>query len=314
MGGVDANGYRTPDTNFVSTTLGVLDGGEPDEDYMTFIYGPNGVGGDDYNSVFTPSLSVDPNSQYYFWLQDGLALDGKMYIFALMMGQFFDIGGVTRITIPLDPCEPYGLDLANHIQVRSPFSPDNGLHDPFMFSAAIMSNTADACAPDPDGYVYIYGWEDSGQSKNLIASRVLPADFEDFNDWRYWDGAAWSSDINDCNSVVGDTAPELSVSPLPDGKYLLVFQEGTVEPYVAYRIGSSPVGPFGAMKRIFYTPEPDVWPANGVATYNAKAHPQLSQPGKLLISYNSGGTDNSIADIYMPRWLRMPLSIIDPNY
>ena len=65
-------------------------------------------------------------------------------------------------------------------------------------------------------------------------------------------------------------------------------------------------GPFGEIKEIWRTPEAD----QGLFCYNAKAHPNLSQPGELLISYNTITLDfwNDIqknAHIYRPRFVRL---------
>ena len=47
---------------------------------------------------------------------------------------------------------------------------------------------------------------------------------------------------------------------------------------------------------------------NGNNTYNAKAHPALSGPDELIISYNVNGDDCfRYADIYRPRFLRLAM-------
>jgi hypothetical protein len=99
---------------------------------------------------------------------------------------------------------------------------------------------------------------------------------------------------------------ELSVTPLDDGRYLLVFQVLGISDKVGIMIGASPVGPFSEIQEIWRTPEID----DGLLPYNAKAHPALSKPGELLISYNTISFDfwNDIkkdAHIYRPRFIRM---------
>jgi hypothetical protein len=37
----------------------------------------------------------------------------------------------------------------------------------------------------------------------------------------------------------------LSVSPLPDGRYAMVFQVNGISSYVGLRLGKTPYGPFG---------------------------------------------------------------------
>ena len=96
------------------------------------------------------------------------------------------------------------------------------------------------------------------------------------------------------------------MTALPDGRFLLVFQVAGISDKVGMRIGTSPVGPFGDIHELWVTPEY----AEGLLPYNAKAHPALSRPGELLISYNTITADfwNDIrkdAHIYRPRFIRL---------
>jgi len=87
----------------------------------------------------------------------------------------------------------------------------------------------------------------------------------------------------------------------------LVFQLDTIGRDVVGRVASSPIGPFGPTRRIWRCPEPDRWP--GAWCYNAKAHPHLSGPGELLISYNVNTRSLEdllgVAEIYRPRFIRV---------
>ena len=122
-----------------------------------------------------------------------------------------------------------------------------------------------------------------GKTKNLLAARVKPKYFEDFAQWKYWDGSEWTTNMTRAKAITNAVSNELSVTPLPDGRYALIFQVMGLSDKVGMRIGSSPVGPFGEIKEIWRTPEAD----QGLYCYNAKAHPNLSQNGELLISYNT---------------------------
>jgi len=78
---------------------------------------------------------------------------------------------------------------------------------------------------------------------------------------------------------------------------------------VVAAIGYSPVGPFGPPRILWHAPEPDLDP--DIYTYNAKAHPHLSQPGELIVSYNVNTFDFADhfahAGIYRPRFIRVRL-------
>jgi hypothetical protein len=58
---------------------------------------------------------------------------------------------------------------------------------------------------------------------------------------------------------------------------------------------------------IYYTPE--LAEGQDIMTYNAKAHPHLSNDEELLVTYNvnssSLAANTNNADIYHPRWIRL---------
>ena len=149
-----------------------------------------------------------------------------------------------------------------------------------------------------------------GSDKSLLVARVLPKHLEHFDKWRYWDGATWNGDLSKIAGVTDKVSNELSVSPLPDGRYALVFQVGTIGTTIGMRIGSSPVGPFGPIIKLWDTTEALV--QQNFFAYNAKAHPSLSGPGELLISYNVNSFDflNDIKrhpNLYRPRFIKVKL-------
>ena len=109
---------------------------------------------------------------------------------------------------------------------------------------------------------------------------------------------------------VGDRmASEFSVTPLPDGRYINVFQLDALSTTIAVRYGASPTGPWGDAIPVYKCPDTTI--GKQVYTYGAKAHPHLSAAGELLISYhvNSFSFAQNVknADIYHPRFVRLPL-------
>ena len=143
-----------------------------------------------------------------------------------------------------------------------------------------------------------------------MVARVKPVDFETRNEWRFWDGHSWNKDINNLVAITQSVSDELSMTPLPDGRFILIFQVLGLSDKVGMRIAESPTGPFSNITEIWTTPE---W-KEGIWTYNAKAHPHLSKPGELLISYNTITPDfwNDIqknANIYRPRFIKLKFEI-----
>ena len=307
IGDVGPDDQRQSGTTMVNNTLGLLDGRSAD-DPIRFIWRRD-QDGDPTAAVVPATPDTEPGDWY--WFVDGIALGDKVQVLAMRMGLGdggvfnFAVKGMTMISHPLSS----GIDAASVEQVDAPlFVTGNGARGDIIVGGSVMANLADAGAPAADGFVYIYGTQNDALNKQLVAARVAPSDFEDFSAWRFWDGAQWVDQVEAIAPITGRISSEFSVSPLPDGRFILVFQVDGLGKEVGVRIGSSPVGPFGPVRNVWYTPEADVDP--DVYTYNAKAHPHLSPPGSLLISYNVNTfdfVDHLLhADIYRPRfvWLR----------
>lgn len=309
IGQVDENRHRLNGTTMVNNTMALLNGPAPDPAKITFFWGRTGQGAP--AALFTPQTANSQPGEWY-WLNDAAAINGKLEIFASRIrstgggGAFgFEGTGLALLSTPLNSPNPY----EDFVQVDCPAynkEPSGGRGET-IFGCSILNNTAAAGAPDPDGYIYIYGLQNDPFVKKLLVARVRPESFEDFAAWRYWNGTEWNAEMDQSAVLTGRVSSECSVSPLPNGKYILVYQEDTLGPWVSCKIGDSPVGPFGPAIHLWYCDEVDTIP--GAFVYNAKAHPHLSKPGELLISYNVNSGDfwyhfeNS--DVYHPRFIRV---------
>ena len=313
IGEVGRDGLRKPGFTLVNNTFAVLYPNQPAPENIHFFWGKEEDG--DPRAVFLPDTpETDPGDWY--WLEDGLAQDGKVHLFALRMrlgdgGPFnFAVSGVSRITLPLNSPHP----IEDQEQVDTPLyfkSADEAYEH--IFGGAILPNTPAAGAPAPDGYIYVYGTRSdlATGKKDAIVARVPPADFESFSAWRYWNGTGWVPDSGEVAPLTGTgwLSSEFSVTPLPDGRYLLAYQKFGIGQETAVRVGPSPTGPFGAPITLWTCPEANVDP--DIYCYNAKAHPHLSSPNELLISYNVNTfdfADHVYADIYRPRFIRVRLA------
>lgn len=293
----------------VHNSVAYLKGNVPEEKNIKFYFGEENEKKQP-SSLFVPTTPPSQSGDYY-WMGDGFvnhALNGDTYIFAYRMRNmdksdwsFTQVGNVI-ITLPAGSRPPY----KDQRQVETPFLyKGGGEADNGSFGAGIFVNTKDAGAPNADGYVYVYGVK--GKEKNLIVARVLPQDFEKFDEWLFWDGHNWIADMHKAAYVTNGVSNELSVSPLADGRYALVFQENGMSDIIGLRLGLSPYGPFGPMIKLWNCKESQ---HKNYFAYNAKAHPYLSKPGELLISYNVNAFDfnNEIREnpnLYRPRFIRL---------
>jgi hypothetical protein len=306
MVGEVKDGKPLPGYTMVNNSIAYIKGNDPAPSNIRFYYkeGTNGKPA----SLFIPDTSTAARPQL-FWLGDGFVnkdLGDQLYLFAYKVertgpGAFnFITPGVSIIAIPKESQPPF----PEQRQIPTSLHIRNDRLGEGNFGAGVLVNTRWAGAPMPDGYVYVYGCV--GKDKKLIVARVKPKDFELLQSWRYWDGKGWNESKDALKPVTHAVSDELSMTPLSGGRFVLIFQVGGLSEKVGLRIGESPVGPFSGIEEIWTAPE---W-KEGLWTYNAKAHLNLSKPGELLISYNTIKDDffNAIkkdAHIYRPRFIRL---------
>lgn len=289
----------------VNNSIAVLKGHDPDPKKMEFkvLKDENG----DPATLFIPK-TPETGKDDYFWLGDGFVnpADKATYLFAYRI-----------VNIPDQ--KVFGFEEVGNVLIKIPAGSEYPFKDieqfdiPFhsegpeaSMGAGVFVNTAEANAPDPDGFIYVYGVR--GENKELVAARTTPEKIAQFEEWVFWDGEGWTSDPGKAAGLGTGVSNELSVSPLTNGKYALVFQKGIFANTVAMRIGDSPAGPF--------TDEYDLWDTSTALdckecfAYNAKAHPSLSRSGELLISFNVNSFDffNDVLvhpNLYRPRFFKV---------
>ncbi len=295
-----------PGYMMIHNSVAILNGNKPVTNNMHFYWDKDETGKPE--SVFVPHTPHTQNGDYY-WLGDGFVdqeLGNSIYIFGYRVhnvsdGPFgFKEVGNTIIKIPVESVPPY----TNQEQMDTPFYLSDKTGESGSFGAGIYVNTIKAGAPNPDGFIYVYGVR--GMAKRLMVARILPKDFEQFDKWTYWNGSEWVSDIDKVADVTKDVSNELSLTALPDGRYALIFQLDGMTTTVGMRIGATPYGPFGPVIKVWDC-KPDLLKGTFLV-YNAKAHPSISKPGELLISYNINSTEfiNDLKvypNLYRPRFI-----------
>jgi len=295
IGSVSADGRREPGWALINNTMALLDGGDPNPENIRFYW----RGGDD------PAAIVEPLGEGLIWPQDGIVVGDFLYLYGIRIITGLEIGAV--VLLRTDTREPLFREYDQIEPSRLYKEQGNSIT---TFSRAILDNTAASGAPDPDGYIYLYGLREAPFQKSLKVARFLPEEIERLDLYRFWDGSGWSEARDDAVSLVEGLSAEFSVSALADGRVILVYEENDfIGGEVTVRIGESPVGPWSDPVKIWDIPETNFIP--GLFAYGAKAHPHLSTPDRLLISYHVN-TFNFVdhiryADIYRPRFIELPL-------
>lgn len=316
VGRLRADGSHAGGTRMVNNCMALLTGTRPDPNAIVFDWGH-----DERNRAVSIVIPDTPNAQPgdWYWFKDGVTVGPMLYLFASRMhrstpqdGPFnFQTVGAALLIADLRPTGGQPRRIAAGIrQLELPFFlPAESGRGERGLGEAILNNTEAGGAPLPDGYLYIYGLQNDPLNKQLLAASVRPEDLENPDAYSFWDGQRWVSGFENAAPLAGRVSSELSVTPLSDGRCVLVSQQDGLGPRTQLAFGASPVGPFGPAQVIWTCPEQS---ADGeVFCYNAKAHPHLSRPGTLLISYNVNATkfERSLADasIYRPRFIRVEL-------
>ncbi|MEU8225356.1 discoidin domain-containing protein [Kribbella sp. NPDC048915] len=294
IGTVDPNTLTYQQTGFLNNSSAVLTGNRPDPDRATFVIPEKGAFGNG------------------FWMNDGIAIGDTLYATGFAPDANWNADRVDLIAVPIVNGVPDYAAVRRTEDVNLLVRNDTFI---VMFGVGLT--------PGADGYVYAYGYRNTllDGHKDLVVARVRREQFADLTAWRFWSGTAWSPDItvsvDDAAVLHPDVSTELSVTPIPTGryagKYLLVYLRNVNSTGLEYAVGDSPIGPFSPGVRFYNCPDPYIYQAQTAGNtycYNAKAHPSLSEPGRLLISYNVNrfANDPVTTEIYRPRFVWLDLS------
>jgi len=133
------------------------------------------------------------------------------------------------------------------------------------------------------GYIYIYGVESVWLDKHMHLARARAGRLTDVTSWEFYDGEGWSSDPASSARLARNVGASYSVTPVA-GRYVLTTSDALLGDTVYVSIADSPMGPFDERIPVYVAPEASA--GDLYAPYNIAAHPSISRPGSLTISYN----------------------------
>jgi len=164
--------------------------------------------------------------------------------------------------------------------------------------------------------LYIFGCRLPPKAATELVLAAVPADKVDIlTQWRFRTSEGWSERLHEAAALAQFLTTEFSITQREisgQSVWVLIQSEPFFGTRIMARAARSMLGPWSAAKPIYQVPDVDKEKKH--FTYAAKAHPELSRAGELLVSYvvNSFdfGESSTNAAIYRPRFVRVPLSLL----
>lgn len=325
IGRVEGNKHQVGST-LVNNSLAMHEmpnkGGDPPKpEDVRFLWGPNDGKG-------KPTAWIRPaDESHWYWLADGIATTSesgqpRLYVFLWRLKRagkpgvwdFQSAGGaLAAIDNPRDDWSTWRIQQFDNPHAAVPSRSGSKPEDAIGWGAEVLLHKDEAGKT----FALVYGARKSGWGNELLVARAPSSRIEAFDQWEFLAKGSWSKEMADASPITRDVTNELSVSEVEDGgrrRWVLVCSELVFGDRIFARVADSPLGPFSAPKAIFRVP--DVKRNKKYFTYAAKGHPELSKPGELLVTYVVNSFDFGAmfndAEIYHPRFIRVPLSQIMP--
>jgi hypothetical protein len=215
----------------------------------------------------------------------------------------------TRVALVQNPSDPPGRWHIWHQRLLTALAREKGK---IVWGNAVCT---DARTTGPR-HVAVFGLDPADPfHKRAVLARCDPDRIEDFASWRFWDGSGWSEAEADAAPVTPDVTDEFSVHRIMldhQSVFVMIHAEPMLGPRILARTALTITGPWSEPRPVYTAPEPGR--DSRLFAYAAKAHPELSSPGELLVTYCVNSQDfahaASDAEVNRPRFLRVPLSLL----
>lgn len=295
MIGEIVDGELQPGYSMVNNSVAMYEKGQ-DPSSTTFFLA------EDADGKETSFVAPDTDNEDYYWLGDGFVNkhNNKLYIFSYRIRNLEEESDFPFMEVGND------LLVINN-KNELPLQVDRKLEIPHFQGAGENDNISFGAGLYTEGEeVYVYGVR--GPNKQLLVARTTLENIEDFSSWEFRGAEQWSTQRQVLHPLAEQVSNELSVSKLVNGQYVLIYQQGGIYPKILMQLADTPYGPFGEPKEVWDTTtevdHPDLF------TYNAKAHPAISEEGELLVSYNVNSFKffdviESMPQLYRPRFIKI---------
>jgi hypothetical protein len=301
--GTETGNKRSPDTKMINNTAAIQKLGGERVAPLSFKWNTQGK-----NPV---SLWVSKEKDSYYWPGDGIAIDGKLFIF------------LHKIKTDKSRPEPFQFRTVSDVLVRI----DNPLENPsrWRMEYVDLKNDAEkiqfATATIRDGkYLNVfcsYPTARKGLEPHPAILARLPLESLqklDVSTIEYYcrsasDGVPiWSKTLTDPLILFGDAAPEMSVSNVRGLDGFVAVYMPPLSKEIVVRHAEQVCGPWKNRLKLYDCPETE----ESILLYSAKAHQELAtQPGELVVTYCRNARDFTThfenAAIYYPKAIRARL-------
>jgi hypothetical protein len=280
LGEVREDGSRPTDSPFINNSMVLQEG----EALIATLYGGTP---DQPTALFVPK---DESSWY--WPQEGMVEGDRLHVF---LQEFVRTGP--------DPWDFEWVDT----DVATLSLPDLTLRSvtPVAAGSAVAYGAA---VVQRGAYTYVYGVEDRPSVNHLHLARAPRGDLT--GPWEFRTASGWSPDPADTARLLAGVGNGLSVTPI-QGRFVLLTMADSdfFGNEIVVRVACLPWGPWGREAHVYTTPENE----GGLFSYNAHAHEQFTEGGRLLVSYdvNTFRAQDLWRDvaIYRPRFLAVDLRL-----
>jgi hypothetical protein len=246
----------------------------------------------------------------FFWISHGIITGEKLNIFLMHIvktGEESAFGfkqiGTSLVVIDNPNDDPLEWRIRQYKVPYGRYSKDGDL----FFGSAVMRE---------GDFIYIYGadedWSKGPDGRSMIVARVPADKMADFEQWRFFNDGQWQDELVGSSGLFTGTATEYSVCYQPSiEKYVAVYTEIGMSKNIMMRLSPTPTGPWSKAYRIYECPEVK-WHKTYFC-YAAKAHPEISAKGELIVTYACNSTDfwqmAADARIYRPRFLKIKFDV-----
>lgn len=294
LGTIEPDGSRKKSTPmYIRNSMVVQEGNN-----LTTIF--QKINGQDHSTIIPPKVidsdfKITEEMQWY-WPGDGFIENNKLKIFLSEFHQTdtgmwgFEWKGIALASFSIPDLKQTGIKYFN-------YDHNARIH----FGHAVLQD---------GNYTYIYGL---GEGKPYVA-RAKAGNIE--GPWEFYTNNGWSLKSEESIPIADIEGSEQFSVLKWKGKYILITQLGGFSKEICSFTSDNPYSGWKNKQVLYTTPIPENNP--NLFTYNALAHPQFTKNNMLLISYNTNSyalEDHFIdAGIYRPRFIRVPLKLIHPDF